>query len=213
MRRSTPRIVPHHFKPRACLWLLSQCCAFRKAERVPRCVGTSCWSSGHSKSATFALPRGNALFHVFAFVCPSHKGAGEAATKGARHEVLHQILWRDKSGSHQLFFSVLFIDRRCLRMFGTSGSGAAVICNIVFALRNSVPRACFPLWCFPVVRRTAVDISVYDELHDVRCGISFFCAHTSILRCTATIGWDNRGRSTCCLHRLHERDVLVFSPC
>ena len=108
MRRNTPRIVPHHFKPRVCLRLLPQCCAFRKAERVPRRVGTSCWSSGQSKSATFAFSRGNALFHVFAFVCPSHKGAGEAATKGARHEVLHQILWRDKSGSHQLFFSLLF---------------------------------------------------------------------------------------------------------
>ena len=131
MRRSTPRIVPHHFKPRACLCLLSQCCAFRKAERVPRRVGTSCWSSGHSKSATFAFSRGNALFHVFAFVCPSRKGAGDAATKGARHEVLHQMLWRDKSGSHQLFFSVSVIDRRCPRMFGTSGGGAAVIGNIV----------------------------------------------------------------------------------
>ena len=59
------------------------------------------------------------------------KGAGHSATKGERHEVLHQTLWRDKSGSHQLFFSVSVIDRRCPRMFGTSGGGAAVICNIV----------------------------------------------------------------------------------
>ena len=61
------------------------------------------------------------------------KNAGHSATKGARHEVLHQILWRDKSGSHQLFFffSVSVIDRRCPRMFGTSGGGAAVIGNIV----------------------------------------------------------------------------------
>ena len=55
---------------------------------------------------------------------------GQDALKGTRHEVLHRILWRDSSGSHQHFF-VLFIDRRCLRMFGTSGSGAAIICNIV----------------------------------------------------------------------------------
>ena len=67
MRRSTPRIVPHHFKPRACLCLLSQCCAFRKAERVPRCVGTSCWSSGHSKSATFAFFTWECAFPRFCF--------------------------------------------------------------------------------------------------------------------------------------------------
>ena len=30
------------------------------------------------------------------------------------------------------FFSVSVTDRRCPRMFGTSGSGAAVICNIVW---------------------------------------------------------------------------------
>ena len=62
-QRST--LCSHHFHPRVCLRLLSQCCAFRKAERVPRRVGTSCWSSGHSKSATFAFSRGNAFFHVF----------------------------------------------------------------------------------------------------------------------------------------------------
>ena len=37
--------------------------------------------------------------------------------------------------------------------------------------------------CFPFVRRTAVEISVNEDWHDVRCGIAFFCAHTSMVRC------------------------------
>ena len=100
----------HHFKPRACLCLLSQCRVLRKAARILPCMGGSCWSSDHPQSATFALPCGNALFHVFVFCfvfrffLKEKKSAGHSATKGARHEVLHQILWRDKSGSHQLFF-------------------------------------------------------------------------------------------------------------
>ena len=51
---------------------------------------------------------------------------------------------------------------------------------------------------FPFVRRTAVQISVCEELQDVRCGIAFFCAQTSMARCKATVGFDKRGRVTCC---------------
>ena len=63
-----------------------------------------------------------------------------------------------------------------------------------------VVRACVVhSWCFcPFVRRTAVQISVCEELQDVRCGIAFFCAQTSMARCKATVGFDKRGRSTCC---------------
>ena len=101
----------HHFKQRVCLCLLSQCRVLRKAARILPCMGGSCWSSGHPQSATFALPCGNALFHVFAFFFvfrffEGKKNAGHSATKGARHEVLHQILWRDNSASHQFFFCV-----------------------------------------------------------------------------------------------------------
>ena len=101
----------HHFKQRVCLCLLSQCCVFRKAERIPPSVrGGSCWPLKEcnfhvSRVRTSVSQRWNAPFHVFAFVCLSFKkSAGEAALQGARHEVLHQILWSDSSGSHQQFF-------------------------------------------------------------------------------------------------------------
>ena len=123
------------------------------------------------------------LLFVLSFVfLKEKKGARHSATKGARHEVLRGATNLVRTS---FFFSVSVIDRRCPRMFGTRR-------------RRHVGR------------RTAVDINVYEELRDVRCGIAFFCVHTSILRCKATIGWDNRGRSTCCFHRLPERHLLVF---
>ena len=148
------------------------------------------------------------LLFVLSFV---RKSAGQAALQGARHEVLHQILWSDTSGSHWQF-SVGHCPRmsahgwklwkrcrvfRAPRMANSSWFSLRQLQN-GFAVCTNVQRACFPLRCFPFVRRTAVDINVYEELRDVRCGIAFFCVHTSIRRCKATAGLDNRGRSTCC---------------
>ena len=105
-QRST--LCSHHFQPLGCLCLLSQRHVLRKAERIPPRVGSPCWSPVHSQSVTFALPRGNAFFQVFDFVCLSfffeEKCEGQDALKGTRHEVLHRILWRDSSGSHQHFW-------------------------------------------------------------------------------------------------------------
>ena len=50
-----------------------------------------------------------------------------------------------------------------------------------FPVCTNVQRVCCPLRVFfPFVRRTAVQISVCEELQDVRCGIAFFCVHTSM---------------------------------
>ena len=55
----------HHVKPRACLCLLAHCRVLRKAERSPPCVARSCWSPGHSKSATFMFRECEPVsFHV-----------------------------------------------------------------------------------------------------------------------------------------------------
>ena len=72
-------------------------------------------------------------------------------------------------------------------------------CKMVFQCVPMFSACVVHCGCFcPFVRRTAVQISVYEELQDVRCGIAFFCAHTSMARCKATVGFDKRGRSTCC---------------
>ena len=99
-------------------------------------------------------------------------------------------------------------------MVGNCGSGAACFAHhgwrthLVFHSTNcKMVFQCAPMFsacvvhcgCFcPFVRRTAVQISVCEELQDVRCGIAFFCAQTSMARCKATVGFDKRGRSTCC---------------
>ena len=100
----------HHFKQRVCLCLLSQCCVFRNAARIPPSVWRgSCWPLKEcnfhvSRVRTSVSQRWNEPFHGFAFVCLSFKSAGQAALKSRRQEVLHQILWRDGSGSHHQFF-------------------------------------------------------------------------------------------------------------
>ena len=73
----------HHFKQRACLCLFSQCCVFRKADRIPPSVWRgSCWPLKEcnfhvSRVRTSVSQRWNAPFHVFAFVCLSFKKAQE----------------------------------------------------------------------------------------------------------------------------------------
>ena len=110
MRTQQSTHCSHHFKQRVCLCLLSQCCVFRKAERIPPSVRRgSCWPLKEcnfhvSRVRTSVSQRGNAPFHFLLLFVFFQKSAGEAALQGGRHEVLHQILWSDSSGSHQQFF-------------------------------------------------------------------------------------------------------------
>ena len=216
----------HHFKPRACLCLFSQCRAFSQSRT---------YSSKFVKFMLVARPptecnlrpsTWECAFPRFCFLlCLSFEKAQDRPhCKVHGHEVLHQILWSDTSGSHWQF-SVGHCPRmsahgwklwkrcrvfRAPRMANSSWFSLRQLQN-GFAVCTNVQRACFPLRCFPFGRRTAVDINVYEELRDVRCGIAFFCVHTSIRRCKATAGLDNRGRSTCCFASVCTRDTSWFS--
>ena len=130
------------------------------------------------------------MLFVFRFFFLKKKCEGQDALKGTRHEVLHRILWRDSSGSHQHFF-VLFIDRRCLRMFGTSGSGAAIICNIVLQCAPMFHALVFHCGVFQLsAAQQWTSVSVKNcttrgvPLHSSVCTLPFFGAGQPLDRTT-----------------------------
>ena len=111
LRRSNPRIVRTTLiNVFACVCFRSAVC-FAKQNVFLRVCGEV--HVGHSKSATFmshecepvspnvGMRHSTFLLFVLSFV---QKSAGEAALQRGRHEVLHQILWSDSSGSHHQFF-------------------------------------------------------------------------------------------------------------
>ena len=177
---------------------------FRKAERIlPSVWRGSCWPLKEcnfhvSRVRTRVSQRWNVPFHVFAFVCLSFKSAGQAALKSRRQEVLHQISWSDGSGSHHQFFCrPLTADVRTWlhpveevpRVSRTTDGELIMVFTPPIAkwfcsVHQCSARNVVQCWCF--VHLSAAQQC--KELHDVRCGIAFFCVHTSILRCRATAG-------------------------
>ena len=177
---------------------------FRKAERIlPSVWRGSCWPLKEcnfhvSRVRTSVSQRWNVPFHVFAFVCLSFKSAGQAALKSRRQEVWHQISWSDGSGSHHQFFCrPLTADVRTWlhpveevpRVSRTTDGELIMVFTPPIAkwfcsVHQCSARNVVHCWCF--VHLSAAQQC--KELHDVRCGIAFFCVHTSILRCRATAG-------------------------
>ena len=168
MRRSNPRIVRTTLNHAlACVCFRSAVC-FAKQIVFLRVCGEV--HVGHSKSATFmshecepVSPKVGMRFSTFLLFVLSfvRKSAGQAALQGARHEVLHQTLWSDTSGSHWQF-SVGHCPRmsahgwklwkrcrvfRAPRMANSSWFSLRQLQN-GFAVCTNVQRVCCPLRVF-----------------------------------------------------------------
>ena len=104
----------------------------------------------------------------------AYKSAGQAVTKGGRHEVLHQILFRDSSGLHPHVYC------------GSSTAGVRARLEIVEAAGCNSTNCKMVFQCAPLFSACAstagvvFHLSAAKQCKSVRCGIAFFCAHVHL---------------------------------